>query len=464
MKIIPVIMAGGRGSRIWSLSRENYPKQFIKIFDAKSLFQLCLTRNKQFSRPIVIVGPEHRFIAQEQAEEVGIDIEIIIEPVAKNTEACAMIASHFIKDDNEACILLLPADHYITSEELYINDIKEARNLLKDYDIITIGIKPSSPHTGYGYIKIGHPISSSSYSVEKFTEKPSLEAVNKFLSSGKFYWNSGILLFNNKMQEISNILSPQTKKYVESSLLNSEKDLGFLRLAAEDYGKIEPNSIDYAIMEKAQNIALKEASFTWSDLGSFLSVWDSHKKDKSGNLCEGYVLCLEGEGNYIYSPDKLTVVSGVSDLVIVNTQDALLVTCRNQPEKVKHIVDELKIRDRVEIRNSDLSYRPWGSYRVINSGDKFKVKKIIVHPGKKLSLQYHYKRSEHWIIISGIAEVQRGEEIRILNENDSMYIPKLMKHSLRNIGEVALHLIEVQTGHYLGEDDIVRLSDLYGRK
>ncbi|MDX1916919.1 MAG: mannose-1-phosphate guanylyltransferase/mannose-6-phosphate isomerase [Rickettsiaceae bacterium] len=463
MNIVPVIMAGGHGTRLWPLSRENYPKQFIKIFDCKSLFQLSLLRNKDFLKPVVIVGVEHRFIAKEQADEIGIEIELIIEPVAKNTAPCAIIASYIIQNGDDRVAVLLPADHYINEEGAYVSDIKEAVNLLKNFDLVTIGIKPTSPHTGYGYIETKENISHGNYSVNQFVEKPSLDKAIKFINSKNFYWNAGIVLFTKNMDKIIKDLIPMTKKYVESSIINSTKDLDFIRLAAEDYGQIESNSMDYAIMEKAENIALREASFTWSDLGNFDSVWQVQNKDENNNLCEGDAICIEGNNNYIYSPHKLTVVSGLSDLVVINTLDALLVTSRDQSEEIKNIVSLLRQNGRTEAINSDICYRPWGSYQVIDEGQIHKVKLIIVHPGKKLSLQYHHNRAEHWVVVKGVAEVQIGEEMKNLYENDSIYIPKLMKHSLHNIGEVDLHLIEVQTGSYLGEDDIVRLADLYGR-
>ncbi|MDX1924043.1 MAG: mannose-1-phosphate guanylyltransferase/mannose-6-phosphate isomerase [Rickettsiaceae bacterium] len=464
MKILPVIMAGGHGTRLWPLSRENFPKQFIKIFDSKSLLQLCLLRNSKLGTPIIIVGPEHRFIAQEQAREVGIDPEIIIEPMSKNTAPCGLIASYMMKKKSYDAALLIPADHYILDDEQYISDIMESAPLLHKYDIITLGVKPTSPNTGYGYIERGEQIAPHFFKVKNFTEKPNEEKAIEYIAQGDYYWNSGIFLFGAAMEQISDLLEPEMKNLVEKSIKNASHDLGFLRLEDESYGSIKPNSLDYAIIEKAKNMALKESSFFWADLGSFASIWQVAEKDEMGNVAKGDIETLNASDNYIYSENKLTVAAGVSNLVIINTLDSTLVTSKDKAEEIKFVVNHLNKQNRIEVKHSLKSYRPWGTYQVIDEGPKHKVKRIIVSQGMSLSLQYHEKRAEHWVIVQGVAEVQIGDEMKILQENDSVYVPKLVKHRLRNVGEVPLHLIEVQTGDYLEEDDIVRLSDNYGRK
>lgn len=462
MKITPVIMAGGSGTRLWPLSRENYPKQFIKIFDQKSLLQHSLIRNAKFSKPIVIVGNEHRFIALEQAKEVGIEIDVIIEPEGKNTAPCALLAS--ILCDNKDLIILLPSDHYINNLEEYYKSIDSACEAALKSSVSTLGIKPTYPHTGYGYIKLGQNISGESYFVENFVEKPDLQKAMEYFSSNTYLWNSGIFIF--RPSEMINLAQEHTKsmfEHVKESLKYSEKDLDFIRLKAEAYSKIIPESIDYAIIEKASNIAVVKASFDWSDLGSFASIWEVSKKDENSNVLIGDIISKDSEKNYAYSPKKLTALVGVSNLIVINTEDATLVADSKSSEEIKHVVKALKNNNRDEVVNSVIYYRPWGSYQTIDLGELHKVKRIIVKPLHKLSLQYHHQRAEHWVVVKGVAEVQIGDDIHILKENDSIYIPKLAKHRLTNIGSEDLHIIEVQTGSYLGEDDIVRMADEYGR-
>ncbi len=463
MQIKPVIMAGGSGTRLWPLSRENYPKQFIKIFDGKSLLQHCLTRNAGFSKPVLIVGNEHRFIAAEQAREIGIEVDIIIEPTGKNTAPCAILAAILANEDDQ--ILLLPADHYISDVDSYLESVLEACEISVENSICTIGINPTYAHTGYGYIKLGDRISNNSYKVDKFVEKPNSKLAKEYYESGWYLWNSGIFAFSPR--DMLNLAEKYTKnmiKLVRESYKNSDRDLEFTRLKAEPYSLIEADSIDYAIMEKVDNISVVKSSFGWSDLGSFSSIWDVSNKDEKENLFIGDVISENSSKNYVYSPNKLTSIVGVDGLIVVSTEDATLVASKEKSEDVKLIVNSLKNKSREEVKNSVICYRPWGSYQTIDEGEFHKVKRIIVKPSQKLSLQYHHKRAEHWVVVRGVAEVQVGEEVHILNENDSIYIHKLVKHRLCNIGEIDLHLIEVQTGDYLGEDDIVRLTDVYGRK
>lgn len=465
MKIHAVIMAGGSGTRLWPLSRENYPKQFVKIFDGKSLLQLCLERNKNFEKITLIVGIEHRFIALEQAHEVGVSPEIIIEPYAKNTAPCAILAGLIGKKSKSDMILLLPADHYIDNIEDYADTVKEAANLAITHSVATIGIKPNTPHTGYGYIELGNHINEESFEVNKFVEKPNLKDAIKYLESKKYCWNSGMFLCRpEEILQLAKEFVPEMAKKVADSFDKGEKDLGFFRLEPNSYKEIKSDSIDYAIMEKASNIGLTKASFGWSDLGSFSSIWEMTDKDKDSNVKIGDVVTIESSANYVYSNNRLTALVGISDLVVINTEDSTLVAHKSRSEDVKKIVNFLNSEKRVEAKNSPLCYRPWGSYQTIDEGISHKVKRIMVKPGHKLSLQYHHKRSEHWVVVEGVAEVQVGDDIHILNENDSIYIHKLVKHRLHNIGETNLYLIEVQTGGYLGEDDIVRLTDVYGRK
>ena len=462
MKVKPVIMAGGAGTRLWPLSRETYPKQFIKIFDGKSLLQKAVLRNIHFGNPAIIVGEDHRFIAKEQLEEIGIKAEIIVEPIGKNTAPVAALSTIIAAGSYDA-VVLLPADHYIKDDMEYKACIMRAIDLTADYDVVTIGIAPTKPHTGYGYIQLGDKISENSFNSRKFVEKPNLELARDYLSSGNYCWNSGIFIYNpEKMRNIVQKYIPETFEQVRKSYENSVEDLSFKKLKDEFYSKIEGDSIDYAIMEKITDIAVVKSSFGWSDLGSFSSIYEVMEKDKDKNVASSDSIFVESSQNYVLS-NKLTALVGVKNLVVISTEDALLVSALDESEKVKDVVKKLNNEERLEAKFSTICYRPWGSYETIDEGMLHKVKRIIVKPGHKLSLQYHNKRAEHWVVVKGRAEVLVGDIEKTLHENDSIYIPIGQKHRLSNPAGEELHLIEVQTGTYLGEDDIVRLEDVYGR-
>lgn len=463
MKIKPVIIAGGTGTRLWPLSRQLYPKQFIKLFDGLSLLQQTVIRNQLFGTPSIIVGEEHRFIAAEQLREIDVKADLIIEPIAKNTAPCSIIAALLAEKDKLETVLLLPADHYISEEEKYVNILNQAINHV--HTITTIGIKPTHAHTGYGYIKINESVAANVYQVEKFIEKPDREIAENYLKDGKYLWNSGIFIYNVKFfLEQAYIINETLFKHSQAALLNATRDLDFIRLNNDYYSLITPISIDYALMEHISNIVVIEASFLWNDLGNWNSLWEISKKNKDNNFLEGDIITEDVKNSYIMSSNKLTSVVGVSNIIIINTEDALLVANKSESEKVKHIVNKLLEKNRREAVEHTKIFRPWGYFQTIDMGDLYKVKKITVHPGQKLSLQYHHHRAEHWVVMKGIAEVNIGHDVKILLENDSIYIPKGMKHRITNIGEIDLKLIEVQTGHYLGEEDIVRLQDTYGRK
>lgn len=465
MKILPVIMAGGSGTRLWPLSRENFPKQFIKIFDGKSLLQNSLLRSSQFGKPVVIVGIEHRFIALEQILELGIEADIILEPEGKNTAPCAILASLIGLEKNADTILLMPSDHFIAQPELFAKTAQDAAHSTVKCDVATIGIVPTCPHTGYGYIELGESIGGQSFKAKRFVEKPNYEDAEKYFLSGGYCWNAGIFVFNpGKFLKLSENLLPEMTELVKTSLQKAETDMAFLRLDAESYGNIKGDSIDYGIMEKISDIIVEKARFDWNDLGSFSSIWEISNKNQNNNVQSGDVFEVGCYGNYISTSSKFTAAIGVEDLIIINTEDALLVASKKEAEKVKEVAQYLKMNGRQEAINSAICYRPWGSYQEIDKGDMHKVKRIIVKPSHKLSLQYHNHRAEHWVVVKGIAEVEIGGKISILKENDSIYIPMQVQHRLVNPGPDDLHLIEVQTGSYLGEDDIVRLTDIYGRK
>lgn len=463
-----IIMAGGSGTRLWPMSRQLYPKQFIKIFDGQSLLQKTLLRNQALGTSSVIVSEDHRFIAAEQIREVGLSAQLIVEPMQKNTAPCSIVAALQAKAEGAEQVVLLPADLYIENEAAYLEVIKKAIYYSKN-KIATIGITPKSPHTGYGYIKTGlslenNDFSPKIYETEKFVEKPGLETAKEYLASGKYFWNSGIFIYNvDYFLDKARSLKIDIVNHSLESFNGASKDHDFLRLAKEPYSQIESISIDYAFMEHIDDMVLIEGDFGWSDLGSWESLWNISKKDDANNAIIGNVLTSGVTNTYIRSENQLTAVVGLNNVIIINTDDALLVADKSRSEDVKNIVNALMKENRKEVTEHVQTFRPWGYYQTVDTGDLYKVKRIVVHPGQKLSVQYHHHRAEHWVIVRGVAEVQIGTKIRRLSENDSIYIPKGMRHRLTNIGEIDLHLVEVQTGHYLGEDDIVRIKDIYGR-
>jgi len=462
-KIKPVIMAGGSGTRLWPLSRKLFPKQFIKLFDNQSLLQKTLLRNAPLGRLVVIVGEDHRFIAAEQIREIGIEADLIVEPAPKNTAPCAIIASLLALESNMETVLLLPADHYIEENDKYISLINNAANLANE--VATIGIKPSFAHTGYGYIKTGKQISDKIFHAEKFIEKPEKSIAEEYFRVGNYFWNSGIFLFNaNYMLDQARHLQSKLFELANAAYLSSAKDLDFVRLDNCYYDQLESISIDYAVMEHIESMILLEANFKWNDLGSWESIWEINKKDEHNNYQLGDVISKDVKNSFIMSDNRLTAVIGLSDVVVINTADALLVADKSKSEEVKQIVNHLSKLGRIEATEHTRVFRPWGYYQTIDDGELYKVKRIVVHKGHKLSLQYHNHRAEHWVIVRGVAEVIIDDKTSKLTENDSIYIPKGAQHRLSNIGDIDLHLIEVQTGKYLGEDDIVRLNDSYGRK
>jgi mannose-1-phosphate guanylyltransferase/mannose-6-phosphate isomerase len=569
-----------------------------------SLLQLTILRNKIFGRITVITNKEYKFIVMQQAEEIGAkigrDIDIILEPVARNTAGCSIVSSLLCADDIDTVVLFIPADHYIDDNDSYTeetslvgrkmsgepvfsglppaaatprsrNDDPKFDNLnvevlngyteetsscarkmsgelaeptlvgehkripkfdnannspgvevLNGYteetslvarkmsgelaeptlvgehkripkfdnannevskvyelcirnacmhahssgDIAMIGIKPTTAHTGYGYIKAQKTSNTADVMmhIESFVEKPSFDAAMKYLHDGNYYWNAGIFMYTPKvMLSVANAHVPQILSNAYLSVQNAVMDRECLLLQESSYSDIQAISIDYAIIEKIQNIAMVEASFNWSDLGNWSAIYDITDKNHQNNAIVGEVFTKDSNNNYIYSPHAISTIVGVNNMIIVNTKDALLIADKNMAEEVKQCVHELTVKERKEVLNAPICYRPWGEYIEVDHGDLHLVKRIIVKPGHKLSLQYHHHRAEHWVIVRGIAEVQIGEEYRRLSENDSIYIPKGMRHRLSNIGEIDLHVIEVQTGGYLEEDDIVRIGDQYGR-
>jgi mannose-1-phosphate guanylyltransferase/mannose-6-phosphate isomerase len=465
-KINPIILSGGSGTRLWPLSRASSPKQFLKLFDDKSLFQKTVLRSsddKLFNHPIIVCNNDHRFSVAHELQEISKTASsIILEPIARNTApAIAAAAFDVLKNHSEDddLMLVMPSDHLIKDENSFINSIKEAAKLAEDGFLITFGIVPESPETGYGYIEKGE-----GYEVKRFVEKPNLDTARKFIQAGNFFWNSGIFMFKasaylHNLQNLSLEVFDNAKKSYE----NSVKDLDFIRLEEASFKDVPNISIDYAVMEKSKKIAVIPISVGWNDIGSWSAIAEVSKKDQNNNSLVGDVLTAKTDNCYIDSKHGLVATIGVSDLIIVNLKDTVLIANKNNTQEVKEIYQKLKDKNRSECSDHPKMYRPWGSFETIDESDRFKVKRITVEPGESLSLQMHHHRAEHWIVVRGTATVTCGDKTFDLHEDQSTYIPLESKHRLENKGKETLELIEVQTGNYLGEDDIIRFSDKYGR-
>ena len=465
--IIPIILCGGSGTRLWPLSRKLHPKQFISLVNKNTLFQDTILRlPKDVANPIIICNEQHRFLAAEQLRQIESKSNgIILEPVGKNTApAIALAAMQVIKDFKDALILVLPADHLINNLQKFHEAINVAKNLAENNKLVTFGIPPTKAETGFGYIKAEITEKSEYYKIKSFTEKPNQKDADKYLVSGDFLWNSGMFMFKSSiyLEELEKF-APEILHCCKNSLKDELQDLDFIRLINKEFFKCPEISIDYAVMEQTKSSVVVPLDANWNDVGSWESLMSSKLKDAKGNFVEGDVILDNVENTFAYSSSKLVSVAGVSDLVIVDTSDALLVTSSKYSQNIKNIVDKLKDQSRPEAVNHRKVYRPWGYYDSLDVGDGFQAKRICVRPGQKISLQKHNHRSEHWVVVSGTAKITCGDKIYNLEKNKSVYIPKGEVHRLENQGEVDLEIIEVQTGDYLGEDDIIRLEDDYQR-
>ena len=465
--IFPVILSGGSGTRLWPLSRKQYPKQFISLINDTSLFQETINRlPAKASKPLIICNEVHRFLAAEQLRQINLEPdEIILEPVGKNTApAIALAALKLLKNNQDPVLLVLPADHNIKDENSFQESISIAEPLAEKNKLITFGVLPRKAETGYGYIKIKNNIEKKYYEIESFIEKPNKKNAKKFLSDGNYLWNSGIYMFKASvyLKELEKY-EPKILSICKKSLLKEHKDMDFLRIDNNEFSNCPNISIDYAIMESTRNALVVGLDAHWSDIGSWESLMDSRNKDDNGNVSEGDVILDNVKNTYLLSSNRLITASGVSDLIIVDTPDALLISNRKQENNIKNLVDKLKINERSEIQNHRKVYRPWGYYDSIDYGLGFQVKRILVNPGAKLSLQKHLQRAEHWVVIKGVATITCGKNTQDLKKNQSTYIPKGEIHRLENLQDKPLEIIEIQTGEYLGEDDIIRFEDAYNR-
>lgn len=458
-----IILSGGSGTRLWPLSRSNYPKQFLKLNSDKTMLQMTAERlgSLNISSSLTLCSEDHRFFAAQQLKDINKLDKIILEPEAKNTAPAIALASFFFEDD--PILLIFSADHLIED----INSFQKSLNLAiphaKSDKLVTFGVVPDQANTGYGYIKKGLKINSA-FKIDAFTEKPSDKLAKDFLKSGKYLWNSGIFLFkaSKYLKELKKY-SPEIYKACKKSIKNSKPDLDFIRLDKSEFSKCPSDSIDYAVMERTDDAVVIPLDAGWNDIGSWSSLWQIEQKDIDKNVVHGDVMTYSTKNSYIKSEDKLVTTIGISDLIVISTNGAILIADKKSADQTKLIIEELKNKNRPEWQYHKEVYRPWGKFNSIDVGEGYQVKRITVNPKAKLSLQMHHHRSEHWVVVSGTATVTRGEDKFILNKNESTYIPIGTIHSLENNGKEVLELIEIQSGSYLGEDDIVRFEDIYGR-
>jgi mannose-1-phosphate guanylyltransferase / mannose-6-phosphate isomerase len=465
--IIPILLAGGAGTRLWPVSRDALPKQFLPLVGKRSTYQetLLRVRDPMFAPPIVITGPNFHFFARRQAEDVGVEATVVIEPVRRDSgPAIAAATAVAASRDPQAVILALAADHIILDVEAFRNTCIAGRAAAEAGRIVTFGIKPTEPKTSYGYILPGDSVGGGSvHAVKRFVEKPDAATAAQYVKNG-YLWNSGNFLFRADvlLSELER-LEPEIAAAITDSIARATNDLGFLRLDPEAFTRAPQKSIDYAVMEKTDRAAVVVGQFPWSDIGSWDALFDITPRDSAGNVLEGPVVTVDSNDCVVHSHDRLTAVVGVNDLVVVHTSDAVMVVPRARAQEVRELVERLKAAKRPEATDHKRVHRPWGYYESIDAGERFQVKRIVVVPGGILSLQKHRHRAEHWVVVRGTAEVTIGDQVRAVHENESIYIPIGSVHRMANKGKIPLELIEVQTGSYLGEDDIERLEDVYKR-
>ncbi len=465
LPILPVILSGGSGTRLWPLSREAYPKQFLPLVGDVTMLQATWNRVAAIAGapPIVVANQEHRFMAAEQLRECNVSPQaLILEPIGRNTApAIAIAALQALAAGDDALLLVLPSDHVVRNEAAFHAAVQQAAIAAEAGKLVTFGIVPTAPETGYGYIKAQAGVGVRA--VDRFVEKPDLATAEQYVASGEYYWNSGMFLFkaSRYLQELE-ALQPAILAACREALDKASRDSDFIRLDTEAFAASPNDSIDYAVMEKTADAAVVPLDAGWNDVGSWSALWEVSDKDANGNACHGDVIALDCRNSYAYG-NRLIAMVGLEDVVVVETDDAVFVGHKDRVQDVKEIVGQIKRDGRSEAAAHRKVYRPWGAYDSIDNGARFQVKRITVKPGATLSLQMHHHRAEHWIVVSGTAEVTRGEEVILLTENQSTYIPLGVTHRLKNPGKLPLELIEVQSGSYLGEDDIVRFEDQYGR-
>jgi mannose-1-phosphate guanylyltransferase/mannose-6-phosphate isomerase len=466
--IYPVILSGGSGTRLWPLSRAALPKQLLALNGARTMIQDTVLRAgvPGAREPILLCSEGHRFLVAEQMQAVGVSPQaIVLEPFGRNTAPAAAVAALMVAEqDPSGIVLLLPSDHVVTDEDAFRVAVARAADAAAQGKIVTFGIAPNGPETGYGYIQRGASVGDGVDSVKRFAEKPDRETAISYLASGDYFWNSGMFVFRADvlLSELDRH-EPGLVDACKASLAAAARDLDFVRLDGKAFEKAKNISIDYAVMEKTDRAAVVSCSIGWSDVGAWSSLWALRTRDENGNVIQGDVLIHDSHDSFVRNEKGLTALVGVKDIVVVVTEDAVLVADKHRAQDVKAIVDQMKLTDRPELNEHKVVFRPWGSYQGIDAGDGYQVKQIFVKPGGRLSLQSHTKRAEHWIVVQGTAQVTCDDKVFLLQENQSTFIPLGSRHRLENPGKTPLRLIEVQSGSYLGEDDIVRYDDIYGR-
>ena len=470
MNITPVILSGGSGSRLWPLSRTMRPKQFLAVTDEKTLFQLTLQRLHGIPGllpPVIVSNQEHRFLVAEQCREAGVaPSAIILEPFGRNTApAITAAALHAQHAGADPVLLVLPSDHVFANPEAFRQSVIRAAQAAEQGQLVTFGITPTHPETGYGYICIQEKTAAEGVSkVARFVEKPDMATAEQYVASGEYFWNSGMFMFRTStyLEELKH-WHPSMLQQCEQAFDKARTDLDFIRLDDEAMRSCPSDSVDYAVMEKTDKASMVSLDAGWSDVGAWASVWQVVPKDEHGNALRGDVIVEGATDCYVHADHRLVTMLGVKDLVVIETADAILVADKQAAQEVKKLVTRISNAQRTETEIHREVFRPWGSYDSLGSGPRYQVKSIRVKPGAKLSMQYHHHRAEHWVVVSGTAKVIIGDQSRLVYENESVFIPQGERHMLENPGKTWLELIEVQSGSYLGEDDIVRLGDVYGR-
>ncbi|MDH5527468.1 MAG: mannose-1-phosphate guanylyltransferase/mannose-6-phosphate isomerase [Nitrospirota bacterium] len=468
--IIPVILAGGVGSRLWPLSREMYPKQLIALVGDDTMLQATLKRLNGvdgITDPIIVAGEDHRFLVAEQLRRIGVTPRaLVLEPEGKNTApAAAAAALCATTDGDDPLLLVLPADHVIGNVPAFHSAIRAAAAQAEAGKLVTFGIRPDHPETGYGYIKQGDAAGDGAFAVAAFVEKPDAKKAQEFLDDGGYHWNSGMFCFaaSTWLSELQ-AHAPDMLAHVTQAMADAGRDMDFTRLEANAFAACPSDSIDYAVMEKTTSAAVVPVDMAWNDVGSWAALWQASVPDAQGNVLVGDVLTHQVKDCYIRSESRLVAAVGITGHIVVETPDGVLVASREHAQQVKEIVNQLKAAGREEVVLHRTAYRPWGSYTVLEIAPRYQVKRITVSPGAALSLQSHHHRAEHWVVVSGTAKVTRNDDVFLVPENESTFIPIGTRHRLENPGAIPLEMIEVQSGSYLGEDDIVRYDDQYGRQ